>query len=66
MLIYSQTGYDQRGRAFELARTVYRADRYLFRGTLVAEGEGRLWCGKHAEPGPPGRGSGGMPSARRR
>ena len=39
VLIYSQTGYDQRGQAFELARTVYRADRYLFRGTLVAEGE---------------------------
>jgi len=38
VLIFSQTGYDQLGRAFELARTVYRADRYVFRGTLVAEG----------------------------
>jgi GntR family transcriptional regulator len=36
VLIFAQTGYDQLGRAFELARTVYRADRYLFRGTLVA------------------------------
>ena len=40
VLIFSQTGYDQLGRAFELARTVYRADRYLFRGTLVADSEG--------------------------
>jgi len=40
VLIYSQTGYDQLGRAFELAKTVYRADRYLFRGTLVTDGEG--------------------------
>jgi NCAIR mutase (PurE)-related protein len=39
VLIFTQTGYDQLGRAFELARTVYRADRYLFRGTLVAAGE---------------------------
>ena len=38
VLIFSQTGYDQLGRAFELAKTVYRADRYVFRGTLVAEG----------------------------
>ena len=36
VLVFAQTGYDQLGRAFELARTVYRADRYLFRGTLVA------------------------------
>jgi GntR family transcriptional regulator len=36
VLIFAQTGYDQLGRPFELARTVYRADRYLFRGTLVA------------------------------
>ena len=40
VLIFQQTGYDQLGRAFELARTVYRADRYLFRGTLVAVSEG--------------------------
>jgi len=40
VLSYGQTGYDQAGRAFELARTVYRADRYLFRGTLVAGGPG--------------------------
>jgi hypothetical protein len=40
VLIYSQTGYDQLGRAFELAKTVYRADRYLFRGTLVTDGGG--------------------------
>ena len=40
VLIYGQTGYDQHGRAFELAKTVYRADRYLFRGTLVADSEG--------------------------
>jgi DNA-binding GntR family transcriptional regulator len=40
VLIFTQTGYDQLGRAFELARTVYRADRYLFRGTLVAASEG--------------------------
>jgi len=39
VLIFAQTGYDQLGRAFELARTVYRADRYLFRGTLVAASE---------------------------
>ena len=39
VLIFTQTGYDQLGRAFELARTVYRADRYLFRGTLVAASE---------------------------
>jgi GntR family transcriptional regulator len=39
VLIFTQTGYDQLGRAFELARTVYRADRYLFRGTLLAAGE---------------------------
>ena len=39
VLIFQQTGYDQLGRAFELARTVYRADRYLFRGTLVAVSE---------------------------
>jgi DNA-binding GntR family transcriptional regulator len=39
VLIFTQTGYDQRGRAFELARTAYRADRYLFRGTLLAAGE---------------------------
>lgn len=39
VLIFAQTGYDQLGRAFELARTVYRADRYLFRGTLVAVSE---------------------------
>jgi DNA-binding GntR family transcriptional regulator len=38
VLIFSQTGYDQLGRAFELAKTVYRADRYVFRGTLVADG----------------------------
>ena len=38
VLIFSQTGFDQLGRAFELAKTVYRADRYVFRGTLVAEG----------------------------
>jgi hypothetical protein len=36
VLIFAQTGFDQLGRAFELARTVYRADRYLFRGTVVA------------------------------
>ena len=36
VLIFSQTGYDQLGRAFELARTIYRSDRYVFRGTLVA------------------------------
>jgi GntR family transcriptional regulator len=36
VLIFDQAGYDQLGRAFELARTVYRADRYVFRGTLVA------------------------------
>jgi GntR family transcriptional regulator len=40
VLIYGQTGYDQLGRAFELAKTVYRADRYLFRGTLVADVQG--------------------------
>jgi GntR family transcriptional regulator len=40
VLFFSQTGYDQLGRAFELARTIYRADRYLFRGTLVAAAEG--------------------------
>jgi GntR family transcriptional regulator len=40
VLIFSQTGFDQLGRAFELAKTVYRADRYVFRGTLVAEREG--------------------------
>jgi GntR family transcriptional regulator len=39
VLIFSQTGYDQLGRAFELARTVYRSDRYVFRGTLVAAAE---------------------------
>jgi DNA-binding GntR family transcriptional regulator len=39
VLIFTQTGFDQRGRAFELARTAYRADRYLFRGTLLAAGE---------------------------
>jgi GntR family transcriptional regulator len=39
VLIFTQTGYDQLGRAFELARTVYRSDRYLFRGTLLAAGE---------------------------
>jgi GntR family transcriptional regulator len=39
VLIFTQTGYDQLGRAFELARTVYRADRYLFRGTLLAAAE---------------------------
>jgi GntR family transcriptional regulator len=38
VLIFTQTGYDQLGRAFELARTTYRADRYLFRGTLVSAG----------------------------
>ena len=43
VLIFSQTGYDQLGRAFELARTIYRADRYVFRGTLVAaEGDGSI------------------------
>ena len=36
VLIFAQTGYEQLGRAFELARTVYRADRYQFCGTLVA------------------------------
>ena len=40
VLIFTQTGYDQLGRAFELARTVYRADRYLFRGTLVTASDG--------------------------
>src|ERR1700733_589045 len=39
VLIFSQTGYDQLGRAFELARTIYRSDRYVFRGTLVADAE---------------------------
>lgn len=39
VLIFSQTGYDQLGRAFELARTIYRADRYVFRGTLTADGD---------------------------
>jgi GntR family transcriptional regulator len=39
VLLYSQTGYDQLGRVFELARTIYRADRYVFRGTLVAASE---------------------------
>jgi GntR family transcriptional regulator len=39
VLIFTQTGFDQLGRAFELARTVYRADRYLFRGTLLAASE---------------------------
>ena len=39
VLLFTQTGYDQLGRAFELARTTYRADRYLFRGTLIAAGE---------------------------
>ena len=39
VLIFTQTGYDQLGRVFELARTIYRADRYVFRGTLVAAGE---------------------------
>jgi DNA-binding GntR family transcriptional regulator len=39
VLIFTQTGHDQLGRAFELARTVYRADRYLFRGTLLTAGE---------------------------
>jgi GntR family transcriptional regulator len=42
VLIFTQTGYDQLDRAFELARTVYRADRYLFRGTLVAAGESEV------------------------
>lgn len=40
VLIFTQTGQDQLGRAFELARTVYRADRYLFRGTLLAAADG--------------------------
>ena len=40
VLIYSQTGYERGGRAFEVAKTVYRADRYLFRGTLVTDSEG--------------------------
>jgi GntR family transcriptional regulator len=39
VLVFAQTGYDQLGRAFERTRTVYRADRYLFRGTLVAASE---------------------------
>jgi DNA-binding GntR family transcriptional regulator len=39
VLIFTQTGYDQLGRAFELARTIYRSDRYVFRGTLVAAAE---------------------------
>jgi GntR family transcriptional regulator len=39
VLIFAQTGFDQLGRAFELARTVYRAARYLFRGTLVSASE---------------------------
>jgi GntR family transcriptional regulator len=39
VLLFSQTGYDQLGRAFELARTIYRSDRYVFRGTLVAAAE---------------------------
>jgi len=34
VLIFSQTTRDQLGRAAELAETTYRADRYLFRGTL--------------------------------
>jgi hypothetical protein len=28
------------GQTFEVAKTVYRADRYLFRGTLVTDSEG--------------------------
>jgi GntR family transcriptional regulator len=40
VLIFSQSGYDQLGRVFELARTIYRADRYVFRGTLVADSDG--------------------------
>ncbi len=39
VLVFAQTGYDQLGRAFEQTRTVYRADRYLFRGTLAAASE---------------------------
>jgi GntR family transcriptional regulator len=39
VLLFTQTGYDQLGRAFELARTTYHADRYLFRGTLISAGE---------------------------
>jgi hypothetical protein len=39
-LIFTQTGYDQLGRAFELARTVYQAGRYLFRGTPVPASDG--------------------------
>jgi GntR family transcriptional regulator len=39
VLIFEQTGYDALGRAFELAATVYRADRYRFTGTVVAVSE---------------------------
>jgi GntR family transcriptional regulator len=35
VLIFSQTTRDQLGRAAELAETRYRADRYVFRGTLL-------------------------------
>ena len=37
VLIFTQSGYDQLSRVFELARTIYRADRYVFRGTLIAD-----------------------------
>ena len=54
VLIFAQTGFDQLGRAFELARTVYRADRYLFRGTVVAVSDAQPVVA--ADTGPAGAG----------
>jgi GntR family transcriptional regulator len=59
VLIFAQTGFDQLGRAFELARTVYRADRYLFRGTVVAVSDTQPVVA--ADSGPAGA---GLPGAR--
>jgi GntR family transcriptional regulator len=52
VLIFTQTGYDQLGRVFELARTIYRADRYVFRGTLVADSEVRESIGDRRPAAP--------------
>jgi GntR family transcriptional regulator len=58
VLIFAQTGYDTLGRAFELSRTVYRADRYLFRATVVAAGERGTVLEETAPRPPAGAGPG--------
>jgi GntR family transcriptional regulator len=38
LLVLDQKTLDQRGRIFELVQTIYRVDRYHFRGTLLRAG----------------------------